>query len=287
MSGERGIVNRLVSQPWRLWWSQLRTIVGMEYRRNLFSRRALWVYFIAFAPTAIIALHAVSVRDGNRHTITDDTDILAGIFQFYYVRLAIFFGALGIATRLIRGEMVEHSLHYYLLAPVRREVLLLGKFTAGVIGMLLIFEAAVFASFTFMYSHFGPRAMMWFFDGPGAGHLKAYLGITALACIGYTAVFMLLSMLFKNPAPAAMLVLLWEVINPILPALFQKISIASYIRHLTPVAPHVDGIFALLMVVTEPVPAWVATAGVLAVTAAILITSCYFVRRLEISYTGD
>lgn len=280
-------MQRVRNQPWRLWWSQLRTIVGMEYRRNLFSRRALWIYFLAFAPTVIIMLHAIVDGGGNRHSIGDDTDVLAGIFQFYYVRLGIFFGALGIATRLIRGEMVERSLHYYLLAPVRREVLLLGKFVAGVVGMLMIFETAVFASFAFMYSHFGPRAIMWFFEGPGGGHLKAYLGMTALACIGYTAIFMLLSIIIKNPAPAAMLVLLWEVINPILPSLFQKISIASYIRHLTPVAPHVEGVFALLMVVTEPVPAWVATTGVLVVTAVVLALSCYFVRRLEINYAGD
>jgi ABC-type transport system involved in multi-copper enzyme maturation permease subunit len=178
-------------------------------------------------------------------------------------------------------------LHYYLLAPVRREVLLLGKFTAGAIGMLMIFETAVFASFTFMYSHFGPRAMLWFFEGPGSAHLKAYLLMTALACIGYTGVFMLLSMLFKNPAPAAMLVLLWEVINPILPSLFQKVSIASYIRYLTPVAPRVEGVFALLMVVTEPVSAWAATLGVVGVTAAMLVLSCLLIRKLEISYTGD
>jgi len=223
------MTQRIQNAPWRLWFAQLRAIVGMEYRRNLFSRRALWVYFIAFAPTSIILLHSL-VAKHNEHSIDTDTEVLAGIFQFYYVRLAIFFGALGIATRLIRGEMVEHSLHYYLLAPVRREVLLLGKFVAGVIGMVMIFETAVFASFTFMYMHFGPRAMIWFFEGPGSAHLKAYLGITALACVGYTAVFMLLSMVFKNPAPAAMLVLLWEVINPVLPALFQKVSIASYIR---------------------------------------------------------
>jgi hypothetical protein len=77
------------------------------------------------------------------------------------------------------------------------------------------------------------------------------------------------------------------VINPILPSMFQKVSIASYIRHLTPVAPRVEGIFALLTVVTESVPAWLATTGVIAVTGGILAISCYFVRKLEINYAGD
>ena len=39
-------VERLKNAPWRLWFAQLRSIVGMEYRRNLFSRRAL-CYFSA------------------------------------------------------------------------------------------------------------------------------------------------------------------------------------------------------------------------------------------------
>ncbi len=51
--------------------------------------------------------------------------------QLYYVRLGIFFGCLGIFSRLIRGEMIERSLHYYLLSPVRREVILLSKFFRG------------------------------------------------------------------------------------------------------------------------------------------------------------
>ena len=70
----------------------------------------------------------------DRHSdfdISDDTAVLAGVVQLYYIRLGIFFGCLGIFSRLIRGEMIERSLHYYLLSPVRREVILLAKFFAG------------------------------------------------------------------------------------------------------------------------------------------------------------
>jgi hypothetical protein len=44
----------------------------------------------------------------------------ASIVQLYYIRLGVFFGCLGIFSRLIRGEMIERSLHFYLLSPVRR-----------------------------------------------------------------------------------------------------------------------------------------------------------------------
>ena len=65
--------------------------------------------------------------------------------QFYYIRLGVFFGCLGIFSRLIRGEMVERSLHFYLLAPLRREVLLLGKYVAGSISSVMLFGAATIA----------------------------------------------------------------------------------------------------------------------------------------------
>jgi len=87
--------------------------------------------------------------------------------------------------------------------------------------------------------------------------------------------------------PAAMLVFGWEAINPVMPSILQKISVASYLRHLMPVSVPGDGIFALLSVETEPVPGWVAALGLLVLIAVVLSYSCYRIRRLEIRYTTD
>jgi ABC-type transport system involved in multi-copper enzyme maturation permease subunit len=182
-------------------------------------------------------------------TMSDDTNVLAGIVQFYYVRLGIFFGCLGIFSRLIRGEMIERSLHFYLLAPVRREVLLLAKFAAGSISALLLFGTAMLADFALMYAAFGAAGRDYVFNGPGLGQLEAYLAIIVLGLPWIWRGIFLLSMIFKNPTPAAMLVLGWEAINPVLPSLLQKISVASYLRHLMPVKVPAEGIFALLTVI--------------------------------------
>jgi ABC-type transport system involved in multi-copper enzyme maturation permease subunit len=279
--------NALVNQPWRLWLSQLRTIVSIENRRNLFTFRSFWVYFLAFAPTAIVFIHAVFGGRFGRDSMPEDTQALAAIFQFYYLRLGIFFGTLGIFTRLIRGEMIERSLHYYLLAPVRREVLLLGKFIAGSVRALVLFEAAVFLSFWMMYYPFGDAGHQYIFDGPGGHELAAYLGITALAVLGYGAVFLLFSMLFKNPAVPALVYMGWEAISSILPSFLQRFSITSYLRQLMPISVPGEGIFALLTVTTEPIPAWLSVTGALILTAAVLVISCYRMRTLEISYTTE
>jgi len=276
----------VLSQPWGLWALQARRVVRIELRRNLFSWKAAWIYFLAFTPTAIIFIHLLFDRH-RAISLTEDTNVLAGIVQFYYVRLGVFFGCLGIFARLIRGEMIERSLHFYLLAPLRREVLLLGKFVAGSISALLLFCSAIGADFALMYAGFGPAGRDYVFDGPGLGQLQAYLVIVALACLGYGAVFLLLSMIFRNPTPAAMLVLGWEAINPVLPSLLQKISVASYLRHLMPITVPGEGIFALLTVETEPVAGWVAVLGLVTLIVVVLAYSCFRIRRLEIRYTTE
>jgi ABC-type transport system involved in multi-copper enzyme maturation permease subunit len=256
----------------------------METRKNFFTRRGFWIYLLAFAPVTIIGVHAVVDRNSN---MREDTQILAGIFQLYYLRLAIFFGCMGIFTRLFRGEMIQRSLHYYLLAPIRREVLLVAKFIAGCITATWIFGLAVLASFALMYLHFGPRGLQYIFDGPGLEQLGAYLGITALACIGYGSVFLALSMVFRNPIIPGVVLLGWEAINPVLSSTMQKFSVIFYLRHLAPVDIPAEGLFALLTVVTDPVPAWVATAGLMILALVVLTYACIRVRRLEINYTTD
>ena len=277
-----------MQQPWGLYWIQARRLTRIEVRRNLFSWRATWIYFLAFIPTFIILVHVLVGRFiPSSMRMSEDTEILAAIVQLYYIRLGVFFGCLGIFSRLIRGEMIERSLHFYLLSPVRREVLLLSKFAAGSISALLLFGVALVANFALLYAAYGPAGNEYVFHGPGLGQLQAYLAIVALACLGYGAVFLLLSMIFRNPTPAAMLVLGWEAINPVMPSLLQKLSVASYLRHLMPVNVAAEGIFALLTVQTEPVSAWAASLGLLALIAAVLCYSCYRIRTLEIRYTSE
>lgn len=281
-----GFLQSIRGYPWALWWMQGRRLVRIEVRRNLFSWRASWIYFLAFVPAVIILIHLLFDRHP-AFQISDDTIVLAGVIQFYYIRLGVFFGCLGIFSRLIRGEMVERSLHFYLLAPVRREMLLLAKFVAGSISAILLFGTAILADFFLMYAAFGAAGQDYIFHGPGLGQLESYLLIVILASLGYGAVFLLLSMRFRNPMPAAMLFLGWEAINPVMPSLLQKISVASYLRHLMPVSVTGDGIFALLTVQTELVPAWAAVAGLLIFIAVVLTYSCVRIRRLEIRYTTD
>lgn len=274
-------------QPWRLYASQVSVLVRNEVRRNLFTRRRLWVYLLALIPILIISLHYVLDKDRSASQIESDTMVLAGIVQLYYFRLGIFFACMGIFTWLFRGEMVERTLHYQFLVPVRKEVLVVGKFLAGAIISIALFEAAVFACFFLTYSRLGSAGKSYVFDGPGLAQLGSYLLVTALACLGYGAVFLALSLLFKNPIIPGAMLMGWEAIAPIFPSWTQRFSVTFYLKHLCPVSLPVDGPLAIFTVVAEPVSPLIAVLGLLCLTVIILVLSCFLIHRLEITYTAE
>jgi ABC-type transport system involved in multi-copper enzyme maturation permease subunit len=277
----------LAEASWRVWAKQLAAVVRTDLTKNFFTRRGTWIYMLAFAPVVIIGAHSIESWGGRRCNLQEDTKILAYIFQIFYLRLGIFFGSLGIFTWLFRGEIVEKSLHYYFLAPMRRELLVLGKFIAGAITAIFFFGLGVLASFTLMYVHFGPAGRAFVFDGPGLGHLAAYLGVTVLACLGYGSIFLALSLLLKNPMITAAIVLIWETFHAVLPSVLQKFSVTFYLKYLCPVSIPPDGVMALFTVVSDPVSPWIAVPGLLTLCLAVLALACLKVRRLEISYVAE
>src|SRR5207302_4669467 len=219
-------------QPWRLYGSQISILVRNELRRNLFTRRRIGIYLLAWVPVLIILTHVIFDRNqpAGPAQIETDTQVLAGIVQLYYFRLGIFFACMAIFTWLFRGEMVERTLHYQFLVPVKREVLVIGKFLAGTLISIFLFESAVLACFYLTYDRFGAAGWSYIFDGPGLHQLGAYLLVTALTCIGYGSVFLALSLLFKNPIVPGLVLMGWETIAPILPAWAQRLSVTSYMR---------------------------------------------------------
>jgi ABC-type transport system involved in multi-copper enzyme maturation permease subunit len=271
-------------QHWQLWGSQVFILVRNEVRRNLFTRRRFWIYLLAFVPVLIIAAQKLFEGSATETWLEGDTRVLAGTIQFYYIRLGIFFACMGIFAGLFRAEVVEHTLHYQFLVPVRREVLVIGKFLGGAIIAIVVFETAILASFYLIYSRFGSVGRAYVFGGPGLGQLGSYLLVTALACLGYGSVFLALSLIFKNPIVPGALLMGWETIIPVFPAWAQRLSVTFYLKHLCPVSVPIEGPMAIFTVVAEPVSPVAAVMGLLCFTVAILVLSCFLIHRLEISY---
>jgi ABC-type transport system involved in multi-copper enzyme maturation permease subunit len=269
---------------WTLWRRQVASILRLEVGKNFTGKRSVLIYLLALTPvlimTALVAVH----YDDIRTNFGEASVIFANLFEGMILRTVVFFGCAWIFMNLFRGEVVDRSLHYYFLSPVKREVLVAGKYISGLVTSVILFGVMTALCIFLIYLPLGySGAMNQIFDGPGLNQVLTYMGITVLACIGYGAVFLVIGLFFRNPIIPAILLYGWEFINFLLPPMLKKLSVVHYLHSLTPV-PIPEGPFAI---VTEPTSAWLTVPGLICVTAIVLALASFRIRRMEIKYGSD
>jgi ABC-type transport system involved in multi-copper enzyme maturation permease subunit len=269
-----------------LWMRQMGGVLSLELKRTAFSKRGWWIYCLAAGPVFISLIHWLveSQRHSSSHTVGEDSIIFAGMFLLFFLRGSLFFGAMGIFSNLFRGEMLEKTLHYYFLTPIRRELLVAGKYAAGLTVSLMIFLPSTALTFLLIGRHFGPAWTEYLVHGPGLSQLGSYILVTTLACVGYGAVFLVCGQITKNPMIAAAVVWVWEGLNPFLPSLLKKVSVIFYLKSLCPVEVPVPPPFSIMAVETDPAAAWIAVPGLLTVALILLVYAAVSARQGEISY---
>ena len=267
----------------QVWSAQIDAIVRYDLRRYWLGRRWLGVYLLVLAPVALLTLRWMFAPARNLNASVDGLKLIyAGFFQAFVLRLAIFFSCMTIFSQMIRGEILEKTLHYYLLVPIRRDVLAVGKYVAGLVATMALFLLSVTATYLLLFLP-SRAAQDFFVHGPGIPHLARYLGISMLACVGYGAVFLLVGLYFKNPIVPALGIALWESFNFVLPSVLQKISVIHYLNTLCPV-PIPRSPFA---VSTDPTSPLISIPGLLVFVSIVLAFVSHKMRRLEVTYSAD
>ena len=274
-----------LSPSWRLWARQTKAIVQLEIKKNFFSRRAFLLYLIAGLPVVLLSMLALfPPPTDDLANFNELSQVYAGVYGGLILRTLVFFGCAWVFMNLFRGEVVDRSLHYYFLSPVRREVLVLGKYLSGLLATIVLFSVTTLGSMLILYFWLFPAESKDFFlGGIGAGRLFSYIGVTILACIGYGAVFLIIGLFFRNPVVPGLVVYGWEWINFLLPPFLKKVSVIHYLQSLVPVSMS-EGPFAVL---AEPTPAYIALPSLFLFTAVVLVLASLYIRRMEISYAGE
>lgn len=223
--------------------------------------------------------------------LEDDRTVFAGIFQYFYLRLAIFFGCLGIFMYLFRGEMANRTLHFWLLAPARRDVLLAGKFAAGLIASIAIFGGGALLTQVAMIWPHDAVDVQAYWNAGGMSQVFWYATAAALGCVGYGSVFLAIGLYIRNPIIPAAVLLAWEGAQGVFPHVLQKISVLYYLQSLCPVPPPIDddvpALIRLLAAPAAPASRPAAILGLLLLTAFVLWIASRAVRRMEISYGAE
>jgi len=257
-------------------------VAGFEIRKFLTGRKWFFPVLLAAAPVSVVMLLLLS--DSHPPDNGAITQVFAVMFQTFMLRLMIVFGCALVFANLYRGDMVTRTIHFYLLTPVRREVLVAGKYLAGLLITSTLYGATVGITNILIHSANGRAvAEAHFLGGPGMSELFSYLGVTVLACVGYGSVFMLTGFLFKNPSIPAAIVLIWESANVFLPSALQRVSVVHYLQSIVPV-PIPLGPFA---VITAPSSVLVSVISLALFTAAVLSVSAFLMRKAEINYVSD
>ena len=181
-----------------VWRHQIWTIAKIEVGRALFSRRSFAVYLLVAMPLALMLLRALfmpsGLRDNSTHAVTE----FAEVFHIFFLRFVVFFANAMIFVRLFRGEILERSLHYTLLAPVRRNVLVTGKYLGGVLSANLILLPTAVLTYGLVYLPHGAGGLEIMMSASSLGHLFKYLLIVVLACCAYGSFFMLAGLFFRT-----------------------------------------------------------------------------------------
>lgn len=217
--------------------------------------------------------------------------VFATVFQLYFIRLAIFFGCAGIFSNLFRGELLDKSLHFYLLAPVPRPVLVAGKYIAGLLATALIFSASTALQFYALLRGFDSASVSQFLKNGGWDEVAAYMSIAALACVIYGSIFLAAGLISKNPAVPAALILLWESVNGFIPGTLKMASVVFYLQSLSPIEAMPDQnlppLLRSLLAPVERVEILSSLGFILVLTAVLLVVSGRHTRKLEINYSAD
>jgi ABC-type transport system involved in multi-copper enzyme maturation permease subunit len=269
-----------------LWRRQVGAMLGLELRKTFLRARALPIVAVAFLPALVLAGRVLAVRlqDEVGMPAAQVATTYAQIHQLFFLRFVVFFGCFGIFTYLVRGEIAERSLHFYFLAPIRREVFLVGKYLAGCLAAAVLFAASLALQLGFAFATDATvGGVAYLLEGPGRGHAAAYLGVTLLAVAGYGAVFLTLALAVKNPMIPAGAILAWEWLNFLMPPALKQISVIHHLQSLCPV-PIPWGPYALP---AEPTPAPIALAVFGVLVVVLLGLALLKVRRMEVLYAGE
>jgi ABC-type transport system involved in multi-copper enzyme maturation permease subunit len=274
---------------WDLRRRQIAAILRLELRKGFLGKRALWLYLLALAPVAIHVMMIIAVKfmSGEMEELRDPstgTEVFAAIYQTFILRIVIFLGCVAVFGNLIRREVLERSLHYYLMTPIRRELLVVAKYLTGVVVTVTLFGLTTLISFLLMYLPYESGAVARFFSqGPGFAHMGSYLLVSVLACVGYGALFLAFGFFFRSPAIPALAVFGWEAVLFLLPPLLKKVTVLHYLHSLCPV-PVSEGPMALL---ADPASPWVAVPGLLLLATVLVTLSARKIRRMEVKYEED
>lgn len=209
---------------------------AISFRRLLRSKFFYANIALAALPVAVAILVSIaSFSHHDRIEISHLHMIYQGMLRIFYLQFVLFFVANIFGFAVMRQEIDDRTLHYLLLQPVSRWVLVAGKLVAYLVMSTGVCVLSLWLTyFILTLPHCGVSGVIS--DLLPGGRLLGLFkesGVIFLALLAYGTIAMLMGSLFKSGA-YAILLLAWEAGLPYLPSTLKLWTVMHYLQSLLP-----------------------------------------------------
>ncbi len=252
-------------------------VFAFEWRRALTPGRIAWWLVLAAFPVFLVTVVRINA-DFRAPQNPEEADLVrAGWAWFLFVLIPMLVTMLGTllwTAPAVSAELERKSWVYIAIRPDGRTAMLLGKYLAAVIWVLLAALTGLLISVMIA----GAQDTMQI--------LMTLIGITLFAVPSYAAAYLLIGVLFPQRAMvlAVAYSLMFEVLISFIPAMVNQLTVSWRLRSLLcywcdiEMPPSVD--FA------TP-PAWLHVLLLIIYPLALLAASVYLIRRREFSSAAE
>jgi len=196
---------------------QFKTIFSMAFRQMFWSKKTFFMSVISLLPVVLaIILRFI------RHSY-DATSIFSIFALLIFVLFLSILVSLLYGTSIVADEVDNKTITYLLTRSVSKSSIILGKFTAYLLGAFLLLFLSLLI--ILLLTATNPKMFV-----SNLGLFGKYLGIIALALVAYGSIFTFFGAGFKHPVIIGLLFAFgWEKIAVVVPGLIKKISVVYYL----------------------------------------------------------
>lgn len=188
--------------------------------------------------------------------------IMSFDLQFLVMLLVLFYG-----TSVCLEEVEGRTLMYLTTRPVPKAAIILGKYAAYTLFLVIMVNAGIILSFLILNIRTAGDMSLY-------PVLLKHCGVLTLAIVAYTAFFTLLGTIARRALILGLLFSFgWESVVQYFPGTTQRFTIAHYLKSLLPMPPEGGGL-SFLTFRLEPTPPGLAVLTLLALTVIFLAAAC-------------
>lgn len=204
-------------------------IYNITFRQTIQSKRTILMLILAYLPVIFTAYYRIA----EPKNIIPPNLVLYHIMIFYLLFVSILV-SLFYGTAIVGDEIDSKTIIYLFTRPIPKYSIIIGKFIAYIVGVILIVIPPILANFIIIASDSNMSSDF-------AETLDVFgkqLGVIILSLFVYGSIFTLFGARLKHPMIVGLLFAFgWEKIMLLVPGIVRKISIVHYLISIFPTDP--------------------------------------------------